>query len=324
MEDFFGALPNLIWHEDEPITWPSSVSLYFVSKLAAEHVKVVLTGEGSDEMFAGYSRYGNYLRNQQILSYYRVVPRGLRQAMRAKLATTSLLSGSLRRKLGHTPLGRGDDVASLHLDNFYCAFSAAQQRDLLGPDGGDAPYRNFRHYWDAAAGRPALARLLYADQKTYLVELLMKQDRMSMACSIESRVPLLDHTFVEFSAQIPDRLRIHGSEAKYVFKRAVGDLLPDSIIYRKKMGFPTPLEQWLRSAPGLSRVSEILRDPGGILASLAQRAELERLLDLHQRGLEDATDRLWRLLNFQIWGDLFLTGRRAPGWESLLAAGSAR
>ena len=322
-DDFFGALPSLIWHEDEPITWPSSVSLYFVSKLAAERVKVVLTGEGSDEMFAGYSRYANYLRNQRALACYRMVPGPIRRLVRSRLATSRLLSGTLRRKLGHTPLGRGEDVASLHLDNFYCAFSAEQQR-ALGTNGSDAPYRNFLRYWNAAANRPTLARLLYADQKTYLVELLMKQDRMSMACSIESRVPLLDHTFVEFSAQIPDRLRIHGGEAKYVFKRAVEDLLPREIVYRRKMGFPTPLEQWLGAAEGMRRVFEIVRDPDGILASLTHRPELDRLLDLHERGLEDATDRLWRLLNFQIWGDLFLTGRRAAGHDSMLAGSSSR
>ena len=92
MEDFFNALPKLVWHEDEPITWPSSVSLYFVSKLASENVKVVLTGEGSDELFAGYARYSHYLFNARWLPYYRVLPRGVRKAIRNQIATTSLLS----------------------------------------------------------------------------------------------------------------------------------------------------------------------------------------------------------------------------------------
>jgi asparagine synthase (glutamine-hydrolysing) len=323
VEDFFGALPRLIWHEDEPITWPSSVALYFVSRLAAGHVKVVLTGEGSDEMFAGYSRYSHYLRNRRVLSYYRIAPNGLRRLLRAKLATTTLLAGPLRRKLGHTVLGRGEDVASLHLDNFYCAFSSAQEQLLLNGNYG-AAYGNFLRYWEAAAARPLLSRLLYADQKTYLVELLMKQDRMSMACSIESRVPFLDHNFVEFSANVPARLKIRGKEQKYIFKRAVEDLLPRSIIYRRKMGFPTPLEQWLATPSCAGRVFEILRDREGILASLTYRAELDRLLDLHQRGLEDATDRIWRLLNFQIWGDIFITGRGAQRWDGIFAQSAAQ
>ena len=108
-----------------------------------------------------------------------------------------------------------------------------------------AVYGNYLRYWNARAGSSPLGRMLYADQKTYLVELLMKQDQMSMACSIESRVPFLDHTLVEFSTRIPNRLKIHGATQKYILKKAVEDLLPRNIVYRKKMGFPTPIRQWL-------------------------------------------------------------------------------
>src|SRR5579864_2549780 len=131
MDDFFTALPRLIWHEDEPITWPSSVSLYFVSKLAAEQVKVVLTGEGSDELFGGYERYRWNLINQKYASMYGVVPDGMRQWLRHTVATSSLLNASTRRKLGHTLIGRDNSIESLFLDNFYCAFSRDEQNRLL-------------------------------------------------------------------------------------------------------------------------------------------------------------------------------------------------
>jgi asparagine synthase (glutamine-hydrolysing) len=111
-DDFFNALPQLIWHEDEPITWPSSVSLYFVSRLAAQQVKVVLTGEGSDELFAGYARYRTYILNQRLLKAYHVVPRPLRDALRSGVAGSRLLSGNLRRKLQHSVLGRGEGSGS--------------------------------------------------------------------------------------------------------------------------------------------------------------------------------------------------------------------
>src|ERR1022692_4110367 len=117
MEDFFNALPRLIWHEDEPITWPSSVSLYFVSKLARQHVTVVLTGEGSDEMFCGYARYRFYATNQRWLRLYHLLPGAVRAAIRHQVATTPLLSSTLRRKLQHTFVGRGEDLESLYLDN---------------------------------------------------------------------------------------------------------------------------------------------------------------------------------------------------------------
>ena len=308
-DDFFHALPRLIWHEDEPIAWPSSVSLYFVSRLASEKVKVVLTGEGSDELFAGYARYRFYLLNRRWNRLYRHVPRRLRDIVRSRIAATPLLSGDLRRRLQHSFLGRGEDMEALYLDNFYAAFSAAEQTPLLATSVNGV-YDSYLHYWNARSQASLLARMLYADQKTYLVELLMKQDQMSMASSIESRVPFLDHLFVEFAAQVPDHLKLRGAAGKYILKRAVEDLLPHDIIYRPKMGFPTPLRQWLRE-PASQPLLATLRRPDGLLASYLHLPELDRLLDFHARGLQDATDRLWRLLNLQLWGDLFLTGTRA-------------
>jgi asparagine synthase (glutamine-hydrolysing) len=307
MDDFFGVLPQMIWHEDEPVAWPSSVSLYFVSRLASEQVKVVLTGEGSDELFAGYARYRLYLLNQQALKAYRRVPGPLRDALRNGIAHSRLLSGNMRRKLQHSVLGRGEDLEALYLDNFYAAFSGAGQERLLVAPGG-ATYDSFLRYWNSQPRASLLSRMLYADQKTYLVELLMKQDQMSMACSIESRVPFLDHPFVEFAASVPDRMKLRGGEGKYILKRAVEDLLPRKIIYRKKMGFPTPLRQWLMD-PGAEALLAQLQDRDGLLAPYVNFTYLNDLLARHKNGLEDATDRIWRLLNLQIWGNIFITSR---------------
>jgi len=323
MDDFFGALPEMIWHEDEPIAWPSSVSLYFVSKLASEQVKVVLTGEGSDELFGGYERYRWNLLNSRAARAWNAIPgSGL---LRKQLATTPLLNASLRRKIRHTFIGREATIESLFLDNFYCAFSLEEQNRLL-PSSPESVYGSYLRYWNAAADRTPLARMLYADQKTYLVELLMKQDQMSMAASIESRVPFLDHTFVEFAARIPDRLKIRGGEQKFILKKAVEDLLPRDIIYRKKMGFPTPLRAWLLT-PAAQPLLDRLTADDGLLAAHVNLDHVRGLIGLHQRGLEDATDRLWRLMNLQMWGDVFLTGRRdrwtAPAAEGTPALHSA-
>ncbi|MGD0013338.1 MAG: asparagine synthase (glutamine-hydrolyzing) [Bryobacteraceae bacterium] len=310
-DDFFAALPRLIWHEDEPLAWPSSVSLYFVSKLASERVKVVLTGEGADELFAGYARYGFYLRNQRWAGRYRHVPPGLRQRIRNWLAATRLLSADQRRKLQHTLLGRGDSLESLYLDNFYSAFPPSEQEQWLRRGPAASPYANFLRYWDSDRPGSLLAHMLYADQKTYLVELLMKQDQMSMATSIESRVPFLDHLFVEFAARVPDALKIRGRTDKYILKRAVKGLLPRKIVYRKKMGFPTPLRQWLRE-PGAASLLDGLRDKQGLLAEYIDPAAVALLLERHAAGLEDATDRIWRLLNLQLWGGIFISRRPLP------------
>lgn len=318
-EEFFEALPRLIWHEDEPITWPSSVSLYFVSRLASGQVKVVLTGEGSDELFAGYGRYRFYLLNQRWMRGYRMAPGRLRERVRAAIEGTALLSAALRRKLKHTFLGCGEDLESLYLDNFYSALSGSEVEGMLR-GGGPSPYVNFRRHWEDGAGLSALGRMLYADQKTYLVELLMKQDQMSMATSIESRVPLLDHQMVEFAARVPDRLKLRGSEGKYIVKKALEDLLPRDILYRRKMGFPTPLRQWLME-DGAAPLYGLLEGGNGLLGEYLDRASLEALLGRHRSGAEDATDRVWRLLNLQLWGEIFLEGREP---ESLLRARAAQ
>jgi asparagine synthase (glutamine-hydrolysing) len=304
IDDFFGALGKLIWHEDEPIAWPSSVPLYFVSKLAAQHVKVVLTGEGSDELFAGYERYRWLGLNERWAARYETVPAGIRRAVREWIAISPLLGAGLRRKLRHTVLGRDLGFESLFLENFYYAFAGAQ-------------HENYMRYWNARPEASLLARTLYADQHTYLVELLMKQDQMSMAASIESRVPFLDHTLVDFAARIPDRLKIRGRTQKHVLKAAMSDLLPRGILHRKKMGFPTPLARWLRD-PRAEPFYTALRSADGLVAAHFDLGEVDALIEAHRLGREDATDRIWRLLNLQIWGDLFLTGRRERVW-----AGSA-
>jgi asparagine synthase (glutamine-hydrolysing) len=324
MDDFFSALPRLVWHEDEPIAWPSSVSLHFVSQLAAREVKVVLTGEGSDELFAGYTRYSWTRMNLRMLSAYQgVVPAGLRGLVRRQIATNRLLSRDIRRKLGHSFLGREESIESLYIDNFYSPFPAEERKELLkaGSSGG---YDNFLGYWDSRAAGPLLPRMLYADQKTYLVELLMKQDQMSMASSIESRVPFLDHTLVEFAMSVPDRLKIHGNVQKHIFKEAVSDLLPAGIVHRKKMGFPTPLRQWLRDRRAFPLL-EALLEPAGLLASCCDLGVIRNLIGDHVAGSYDYTDRIWSLLNLQIWGDTFITGRRERWTDPVvLSAGAQR
>lgn len=319
MEDFFDALPSLIWHEDEPITWPSSISLHFVSKLAASQVKVVLTGEGSDELFGGYERYRWTQLNMRAAKAYQLVPAPLRRLLRSQIATTSLLNGDFRRKLGHTIIGRDATIESLYLDNFCCAFSQAEQECLLGSAPAGV-YANFLRYWNAHPDASFLRRMLYADQKTYLVELLMKQDQMSMSASIESRVPFLDHTFVEFAMRVPDELKIRGNTQKYIFKKAVEDLLPHHIVHRPKMGFPTPLRQWLLDARA-QPLFDALTDRQGFLANYLNLDEVDRLISRHRAGTEDHTDRLWRLLNLQLWGDLFLTGRRDRWLSGVMKSG---
>ncbi|PYX54323.1 MAG: hypothetical protein DMG76_22275 [Acidobacteria bacterium] len=302
-DEFFEILPRLIWHEDEPIVWPSSVALYFVARLARERVTVVLTGEGSDETLGGYTRYPWTLLNSRADNLYRrIMPAVLRRVLRGGI-NASLLSGASKRRLEHTFLGRdGASWSSFYFDNFYSAFSAAEQDELLTSEAmqmaGDA-YAGSMNHWEHSSG-DLLHRLLYTDIKTYLVELLMKQDQMSMAASIESRVPFLDHALVEFTASIPAKYLTKGMAGKCILKSAVSDLLPEAIVSRKKMGFPTPWEYWLMG-PQLDDLERLLMEPRTLQRGLFRGEILKRVFAQHRAGSRDHGNRIWRLLNLELW-----------------------
>jgi asparagine synthase (glutamine-hydrolysing) len=316
-EEFFQAMPQLIWHEDEPIVWPSSVSLYFVARLARQHATVVLTGEGSDETLAGYTRYAWTLLNSKMDRTYRTLtPAFLRQAIRTSISAAPL-SANLYRKLEHTFLMRdGQDWASFYFDNFYSAFSAADISDLLTPEClayAGQPYEGSMQPWQRSSG-DLLHRLLYADMNSYLIELLMKQDQMSMAASIESRVPFLDHPLVEFTARIPAADQIKGFAGKFILKEAVHDLLPHEIIYRQKMGFPTPWAYWL-AGPQLDEIEHMLLAPRAIGRGMFKPESIQRIFNEHRSGHRDHGNRIWRLLNLELWQRVFFDG------EPVLEAG---
>jgi asparagine synthase (glutamine-hydrolysing) len=313
-EDFFAALPKLVWHEDEPLAHLASVPLYFVSRLAAGHVKVVLTGEGSDEMLAGYYRYRKTVYNLALgAGYERLTTGGMRRAVRAAVGSLSPAS-KVRQKLSRTFLALPADVESLYFNNF-AVFPVAMQRELLTPEaveraGALDPYVDVRRYLAETDADTLLNQLLYADTKTYLHELLMKQDQMSMAASIESRVPFLDHKLVEFTARLPERMKLRGWTTKYVLRRSMKGLLPEAILQRPKMGFPVPVGAWFR---GRFRavIDDYVLGERAAGRGLFDQTFVRRLVEEHQSGTRDHADRLWSLVNFEIWQRQFIDGEAA-------------
>jgi len=234
--------------------------------------------------------------------YRAAVPGMLRRWVREAMQS-GRMSKDLHRKLEHTFLVRGGESwQSFYFDNFYSAFSAADQAALLTPGAraiaGDA-YAGSMHYWNGSSG-DVLHRLLYTDIKTYLVELLMKQDQMSMAASIESRVPFLDHELVEFTASIPAKYDTQGMAGKFILKAAVEDLLPRDIVYRQKMGFPTPWAYWL-GGPQLDQLEQILLEPRTVERNYFQPETVKKMFAEHRAGARDHGNRIWRLLNLELW-----------------------
>ena len=324
MEDFFNALPRLIWHEDEPITWPSSVSLYFVSKLAREHVTVVLTGEGSDEMFGGYARYRHYAMNQRWLSRYRVVPAPLRRFIRAQVATTPLLNATLRRKLQHTFVGREESLESLYLDNFYSAFPLAEQQALFPALPADSPYATFRAIlgraplafspFPHAARRPedlpgGAAHEAGPDEHGHL-------HRKPRALP-RSRIRRVLHP----RARSPEAAQRPGQVHRQEGHRRPGPAARSSIA-RKWASLPRCASGC--STPGPMACSASCARATDCWPPSSMPRQLDRLIERQRSGAEDATDRLWRLLNLQLWGDLWLTGKREERWDGLMAVAPPR
>jgi asparagine synthase (glutamine-hydrolysing) len=311
--EFFDALPSLIWHEDEPVVWPSSVSLYFVARLARERVKVVLTGEGSDETLAGYTRYAFTLKNLAFDKIYRqITPGFVRKSLRTLIQKSPLIGATARRKLAHTFLGLdAASWSSFYFDNFFSAFSEDEQTQLLTDEAlqkipRGAAYQHVLSYWENSRGE-LLQRLLYTDIKTYLVELLMKQDNMSMAASIESRVPFLDHQLVEFATRIPREVQLKGLAGKHILKKGMEDLLPHSILYRPKLGFPTPWSGWL-AGPRLDSIEKLLLEHRSLQRGFFKRDAVVRLFAEHRAKYRDNYDRIWRLLNLELWHRVCIEG----------------
>ncbi len=309
--EFFGALPTLVWHEDEPIAHPSSIALNFVSRLAAEHVKVVLTGEGSDETLAGYGRYRTTMYNVALSErYQRLAGDGLRRTVRG--AVERLPRGTrLRNRLMRTGLYLQADIDTLYFDNF-AVFGRARQAEILAPEmrdrlAGIDPYAAAHEAIADARGASLLNQLLYADLRTYLHELLMKQDQMSMAASIESRVPFLDHPLVEFTTRLPDRLKLRGTTTKYILRQAMKDALPPEILSRRKMGFPVPVGAWFRG-PYRHVVQDCVLGERAAARGIFARDAVERIVREHDAGEVDHSERLWSLVNLELWHRIFLDG----------------
>ena len=313
-EEFFRALPRLVWHEDEPLAHPSSVALYFVSRLAAQHVKVVLTGEGSDELLAGYERYRKTIYNLALgARYHKWAGASLRRAVQSRIESLPSKS-EVRRKLSRTFLCLSPQIESIYFDNF-AVFGRTMQRDLLTGEaqertGALDPYADVRRHLETTDARTLLNKLLYADTKTYLQELLMKQDQMSMAASIESRVPFLDHKLVEFTSRLPERLKLRGWTTKYILRRSMKGVLPEAILKRSKMGFPVPVGSWFRG-PFRSVIDEYVLDERATGRGLFDQTFVRDLVGRHQSGAEDHTERLWSLVNFEMWMRQFIDGEVA-------------
>jgi asparagine synthase (glutamine-hydrolysing) len=304
--EFFEALPHALWHEDEPIAFPSSVPLYFLARLAREHVKVVLTGEGADELFLGYNRYRVTKWNARLgQPYWAAVPASARRHVRRAIRA---LPARISRFARRTFVGLEPGIRDLYLENFAVLSVTRQQHLLRHPDllvDRDPYAEEMRCYEEASGG--LLDRISRADLQTYLLELLMKQDQMSMAASIESRVPFLDDRLVEYVAAIPGDVKMPRWETKILLRKAVQDLLPPEILTRSKIGFQVPVGRWFRE--GFEPIlNEFVLGPRAEARGYFHRSALQQMVAENRSGRGADADALWLLVNLEIWLRIFCDG----------------
>jgi asparagine synthase (glutamine-hydrolysing) len=292
--EYAELLPKLIWHHDLPLNYANSVHIYAVSKLAREHVTVVLTGEGADELFGGYPRY--YI--PRLLALVKRVPALLRSPAFALLAKAP---DSRLRKLAH--FARQDEHDAL-LYNCTGTDPAQVRRTLGAAAMPSFEYREAILRNAKAAGLDPVSTLATLDFKTYLVSILNRQDKMSMATSIEARVPFLDNEIIDFARSLPIGYKQTFRHRKRVLKEVALRYLPESIVHRRKSGFGVPLAPWFAGQGPMGKLLEETIGTPGVTGALDEKV-LRSLLEEHRAGKADNSELLWGVLNFGLWRQQF-------------------
>jgi asparagine synthase (glutamine-hydrolysing) len=300
--EFVAALPEIVWYLDEPVADPALIPLFFIAREARKHVKVVLSGEGADELFGGYTIY----REPLSLKAFDYVPRPLRRGLGK--ASRPLPEGMRGKSLLH----RG----SLTLEERYYGNARSFSDDQLR-----ATLRRFRQEWthtdvtgplyEASAGWDPVARMQHVDLFTWLRgDILVKADKMTMANSLELRVPFLDPEVFAVASRLPFEQKITRATTKYALRRALEPVVPAHVLNRPKLGFPVPIRHWLRAGELLDwSYAMVAASQAGDLIDVAT---VRRMLDEHRSGVSDHSRRLWTVLIFMLWHAIFVEGSVTP------------
>jgi len=309
------VLPKLVWHLDEPFADSSALPTYYVAKAARERVTVALSGDGGDEVFAGYQR--RYGLNRSEARLRRWLPAWFRAGVLRPLGRVypkaDWMPRPLRARYFLQNLGTTFERAYF---SDLSLFRSDEKARLLSPELKTAlaehdPFVPFARHFERVRGLDALSQLLYVDLKTWLAnDMLVKVDRMSMANGLEIRCPLLDHRLIEFAATVPSELKYRGRVSKYLLKRHLEGRVPGSVIYRRKQGFEIPLARWLRT--DLRELAhDMLFSKRALGRGHLQPARLRYLWERHQRGTQDHSAQIWAVLMFEMWARTFLD-RQGP------------
>ena len=296
-KQFSDWIPKLVWHLDEPIGDPACVPLYFVAQYAKQHATVLHSGEGADELFAGYGMYQKMLEIEGMRAkpFFPII----KMLSNAILPWSGTMKGSAYLRLLQQPLQqRYHGVSGHHIPHFL---NRICNPDFLRRSSSSYLSDTYNSFYQRVGDQTELNQMLYVDTKVWLPDdLLIKADKMTMAASVELRVPFLDHRLVEFAARLPVSCKLRGAEGKFLLKKVMESFLPRDIVYRRKSGFALPLPEWFRKdLYGLAR--EVMLRPGNALSVFLNLHYIEQMLERHRSGARNLSFELWALLLLEYW-----------------------
>jgi asparagine synthase (glutamine-hydrolysing) len=298
-QEYFDSLPTAVWHQDEPVADPSAIAVYHLAKLARQHVTVVLSGEGADELFGGYRIY----REPGALRPLSWLPLPLKRSLNRMAGLLPAgFSGRNYLLRASTPLEeRFIGNAKVFTEDMKAGILSGNA-DLLGTYKN--PLQIAGDYYNKTRHLDPVTRMQYIDMNLWLPgDILMKADKMTMAHSLELRVPFLDKELFELTRKIPVKYRLGGGTTKYIFRKAMEGIIPDFILNRPKLGFPVPLKSWLQGPRGMELLEQI--EAAGINDYIRFDA-VEQMVAKHRSGEGDYARRLWTLYMFAMWHSTYM------------------
>lgn len=287
-EEYFKEFSNVQYYMDEPLADASAVMLYFLSKTASKHVKVCLSGEGADEIFGGYNIY----HEPYSVSWYNKIPYFIRKCI-------GILVYPFRNYTGFNFLyRRSKKIEDRYIGNAFI-FEPNDAKKIVNFNYGNKTYKDFtKSYYDKVSDLDVVTKMQYIDFNFWLIyDILLKADKMSMANSLEVRVPYLDREVIEYASKLPSKYKIVGNETKYAFRKVAKEELVDKVADKKKLGFPVPIREWLKEDDVYQEVKNMFLESGYFF----KPKKIIKLLDDHKAGKRDNSRKIWTIYTFLVW-----------------------
>lgn len=287
-EEYFKEFSNVQYYMDEPLADASAVMLYFLSKTASKHVKVCLSGEGADEIFGGYNIY----HEPYSISWYNKIPYFIRKCI-------GILVYPFRNYTGFNFLyRRSKKIEDRYIGNAFI-FEPNDAKKIVNFNYGNKTYKDFtKSYYDKVSDLDVVTKMQYIDFNFWLIyDILLKADKMSMANSLEVRVPYLDREVIEYASKLPSKYKIVGNETKYAFRKVAKEELADKVADKKKLGFPVPIREWLKEDDVYQEVKNMFLESGYFF----KPKKIIKLLDDHKAGKRDNSRKIWTIYTFLVW-----------------------